>query len=330
MITNDYMPPKFTVAGVADFPGLTLIPSQIRVEGQRLFWSGQLAPEVARAPERILFDFANLAGVPADQFPKRVSEFATAWGPLGLCEAHGLPCFHGVMGKEVRPIMKGSWCPPGSAIEGQAITLAELRQRWADLPKRFPAAVTDEGRWEQWEDLRHWQHYTRMVAAVLELAESLRRGESCSPSAWQAAIGRVPEPQENGHHLLRGALNFWLLVMGRPLAVVNPGGGGLRIGFVNGWAWSLDGWWSESVRGGGLIDAQGIEMAWTGGLLTKLALALALEATRSRGWGRCRGCGTYFDPGTTGRRRYCLDCGPRTRGRLAVQRHRAKRAKKQA
>jgi hypothetical protein len=105
---------------------------------------------------RILDEFVRLPLVPEARFAAEVLEFASKYGPLGLCR-HGKP----------------RWHPPGCVI----VSPAYGWHGWSNLE---PIAI--------------WRRYARHMRALLMIAAQLQTGGQGSDEHWDAVIAVNPRP----------------------------------------------------------------------------------------------------------------------------------------
>ena len=302
------------------------------MDGRRLVWSGELSEAPLRNERRLLADFIALSEGPSDHLPRRVLDFAQQWGPLGLCEEHHLPMYHGELAGGVKSLAPDH-CPPG--ITGISETQLRELARGANTSGRKRPRTPEE--WEQfigehpevlanaeyWEDLSFWEWYSQHARSLLVLAADLRAGRPGHPHDWQAALNQQPLAGEDRNQLLAGRINWWLDVLGRPRLISVWRRGRFSLEIVNGWI-AYRPW---SGKGATL----GVQAGWTGHLFTKLAVAIGSAVAGGTGLVPCKSCGTYFRPKRS-TQKYCTheDCGRKAAVRNAVRRFRQRQKPKGA
>jgi hypothetical protein len=122
--------------------------------------------------DRVLIDFVTLANATRREFLR----FARAYGPLFLCEKHGLPALHPTLPDEhVGPSsLRIDICFPKLRSRGD-----EVLEQIETLPKFL-------------EDLEVWRYWARHALAVLKLASQLKAGKSGKSDDWLTAVGVNP------------------------------------------------------------------------------------------------------------------------------------------
>ena len=131
--------------------GTVLVPDVVNVVSGNLVYQGG----TGRPPgPTMLRAFLALDRIPADQFADQVAAFVRQWGPLRLCEAHGLPFSHTVA-------RRGDLCAIRSPLE-------------AALGPGTIKGVVVLGKCEA---VRLWRPYIRVAATLVRLSGRLHEAE---------------------------------------------------------------------------------------------------------------------------------------------------------
>jgi hypothetical protein len=240
-----------------------------------LHWQPRM---VALRRERELCGFLYQFVQVADASDADIERTAKEYGPLGLCERHGLPMCHRGQGA-LAPTLQdtddlGTVCPPIKVAQGYL------------------------------EAVEKWRDYAKLAAAILRLAAEVRRGEPGDADAWRvvAGIDHAPGPDELPLVKLAGAFTLWQWAADlRPMVAAADTGGQLRL-------------WLVSADAAPLPDEYGQmkpSMGHRGGLFAVLTTHLMLATAGGPGLSWCSACGTLFRPlrtPTRGKRSFCNEC----------------------
>jgi hypothetical protein len=324
-----------TVSEQPLFPTFWSIPNAVRIDGGKLLWTGDLssaatladhAIKISRDDRDLLKEFVQLSRAPARERPDRILDFTKKWGPLGLCERHGLPVFHGWFDRgTVKPVyapeMLG-FCPPGLHNSAWQQLVA---MRKPDDTEAQAMEIVDKNReliegGELWEPLVVWEFYSRNADALLALARCVATNQPGNEVDWQAAIKRQPRQGESHGKLLAEALNRTWLFVARPQPYVSFDAG-FSLHFVS------SAITDPVVREGARM---GVQPGWTGALFCELALRITTAMSDTTyGLARCCSCSDLYRPKRApvlGRRNFCgkKECRRRTAMRLAKRDQRAR------
>jgi hypothetical protein len=251
--------------------------------------------------DRVLIDFVTLANATSRD---RFLEFARAYGPLFLCEKHGLPALHPTLPDEqVGPSsLRGDICFPKLPSRGDEVGDEVLEQ--IKTPPEFL------------EDLEVWRYWARHALAVLKLASQLKGGKSGKSDDWLTAVGVNPANNRERPPMLARAVRRWLRAAPRPqMDLVATDSGRLEVRFISGM--SANG--LAALRAA--IGNRGpLESVYLGGIFSVLAERLTAAVSGGTGKAICSGCAEFFDPPRApalGRHRFCKKCGKRASWRLS-------------
>jgi hypothetical protein len=166
------------------------VPEFMEIEGDRLIYSwygdrDRIEHGWAPPARKMLEDFLALADGPTP----RILAFAHKWGPLYICERHGLPLSHALQ-------TSGGMCLAPEV---------EWRPDW------------------YWEPLAAWHRYAGLALGCLHVAAALRDGKPGDGEDWErintglGALLPVPVPQSRGwdpvewqQTLLPHIADYWL------------------------------------------------------------------------------------------------------------------------
>lgn len=167
-----------------------LVPAHMELEGESIVWDwdysgepGKDSPDSLQEDcENVLGAFTALAGAEhtsrAD--PEKVFEFAQEYGPLYLCESHGLPlpCASDRFRKRLSPNEKASTLTEAVRVAQNEVRLEELgvfpsEPDGSDSPARRSGQCMPSRR----EPVERWLYWAERVQAVLEIGTKLRDGE---------------------------------------------------------------------------------------------------------------------------------------------------------
>jgi hypothetical protein len=218
---------------------------------------------------------------PGSAFQEVPPDLLTRFIHLGL-DAHGSPCT-----PSPKAIMAFARSFGPLNVPRRPVGMRELaawRKFQATLPEPF----------ELGEPLAHWRYYTAAMRTAIAIAAALRNEGGPAPEDWQALLAYPSLNPKFAAMQLSGVLNEWL-----------------RLGEVA----PVFSWPKATAASQLYIQSPS--------LFGVLALQLA-QSVAGTGWANCQSCGLPFaiNLGARGRRRrYCPQCTPWARGRLASRRH---------
>lgn len=292
------------------------VPPIVRLEGDLLVWrfggkartsferfdAHMRAPDkplwhAKRVPVRdgLLRGFVGLANAP----DASIVAFARKAGPLGLCEAHGIPCPHTW---DENPCEPAGWDGAGGR---------EPIARWRFFAKRARALLLVASRVHQGDYVWTAEEVEGLGAYIGVRKPPRNRGPFPSWEAAAQAINRGTSAKHEPGDTWRGlatAVND-LLDMG-----------GVRVWLVLG---------PDKDEHPRLVLAPpraGFSPEFP--LLGAVAVQLAMAVPSERGVAFCSACGAAFEPGQQlrpGVRHYCPDCGRRAMWRAASAAARARK-----
>jgi len=272
--------------------------AEVCLEGDLLAF-GMEAVDIVPASrlDRVLIDFVTLANATSRD---RFLQFARTYGPLFLCEKHGLPALHPTLPSE----------QAGLSSLGAEICLPKLRDRGDDVLDQIKTPS------EFLENLKVWRYWAKHAFAVLNLASQLKVGNSGKPDDWLTAIGVKPADNRERPAMLARAVRRWLRAAPQPqMDLVATDSGRLEVRFISGM--SANG--LAALRAA--IGERGpLESVFFGGIFPVLAEKLTAAVSGGTGKAICSGCAEFFTPQRApalGKRRFCKACGKRASWRLS-------------
>jgi hypothetical protein len=259
------------------------VPAQLEMRDRRLIYSGTSKTKQVEV-SGLLDHFIALA----DRFSldHDILKFARRFGPLYLCERHGLASYH-------KPVLM-NFSPLGPA---PIIGIDEpFTYDWCGpkMERRTPETFS--------EPFETWRALARRAESLLLVANAVRLRGNAPPELWEKADGfkeRFGERYgsrwaylDNPWHRLAANLDYWIIASDVCL----------RIG----------------VEGPSLVASLGSNL-FTFSSFALVAIQLLLAITRSEGLASCSGCGAPFISGrqplagkAVGRwiakRNYCQTC----------------------
>ncbi len=275
-----------------DFRPTPLEVPEVRLDGRVLRYDRWLVKVKANV-EGALEDFLKLEKASDDE----IARFAKKWGPLRLCEVHGLFASHGAV------------VPPA---------YSELDEGWTMFCP--PNGGSDK---KQFESLRHLKSYVAFAAGLIRIAKKLHHGDPLSSEDWRAVVSNHPlisiEEKQSAQDFEREVANRVKirLRMKQPWEIVARD--------INTWLLLAGARPQCTARKGG------IDLGLSGDPSTKLAGELGIQLmkaiSRVEGLALCAECGVPFIPRrrpVPGEDRYCKNCGLRAAWRAAARRGRQK------
>jgi hypothetical protein len=281
------------------------MPKTLELQGSRLVYSrGSRMRRIDSS--RLLDHFVSLADSSAGN--RDLLRFALRYGPLYLCEHHGIAAYH-------KPVlMSSSSSPLGPAPRADVDKPFEYSWCGPKVERREPLTFS--------ESVEAWRRLARRARSLLLVASSVRLNGAAPAELWEQADGfRGSFGKDYGRRLaylddpwnrLAANLDYW----------INAADICLRI----------------EAEGQSLVASLGTN-PFTCSIFGLVAMQLVLAVTRSEGLTSCSGCGAPFiakrQPlagrqvgSSVAKRNYCQYC--RERGvpqRDASRDYRARKSK---
>jgi hypothetical protein len=241
-------------------------------------------------------------------------ELAHQFGPLGLCEKHGLPLCHGSNGEgDENPNLKS----PHLAAEGLGANIC---------PPRLEPDVMKNGLPVYSEPIEGWRGWARRAVAQQLLHDELRHGGLGQSELWTQAAGpsfKPPTNRQDATVQLISLFEIWRWAADVRLKMGCDPDGTLR-------SWPVS-FTSTFVTTDGLINQS---IGYLGGLFGFIGIHLMLAPAPGVGIAKCDGCPRVYwlkrkprsEPDATGRtpEHFCPNC--RTRGTRVTHWKRGRRA----
>jgi hypothetical protein len=173
------------------------IPDKLSIAQGRLIWSnrGGLKQLTEPATEEVLDAFLELA-----THEEGILKFAQRYGPLWLCERHGIVAWH-------RPILQFRNAFGPAPVDDEEVNLRTL---WCP-PSRDPKQ-------RFYEPIERWRALAMRARNLLQITAQMRAGEILPRDAWKAVDGSsenfagVWSRLENSWDRLQENLGWWLEV----------------------------------------------------------------------------------------------------------------------
>lgn len=235
-----------------------------------------------QSERRALDEFVALHVAP----PEGIRRFARRWGTLDICE-HGLPSSHNPSASGPQGVDRGNPTP------------CSPRMR-----------KSGNGRWEKFEPLEEWRHYSQQIAGMLLLAANVLSGREAYTRSRQSERDKIArEVNELARLSPQGRVRA--SERKRLEAILKQSNFESDRAMLSS---SLTHW----LQMGGVMPL----VTWTGtravavvfgihNLFASLAMQLALAIARSDGIAICSSCSTAFVPTrrpVADERRYCHPC----------------------
>jgi hypothetical protein len=287
-------------------PGLA-VAKVIGIRDGRLLWSPVVvATRSEHDIHRLVYKFLEIEI--EDRSDDDILTFAQAFGPLGLCEKHGLPVCHGSSGEgDENPDLKSLHV----AAAGIGANVCPPRMEEAGRDGSLPIYSEPIARWRAW---------SRHVRACLLLHDEIKKGQLGSPENWADMRVAPPKTWQEASVKLVGAYEIWRWAPDLRLRAGFDLGGDLRY-----WLISFTGT-PHTTDDGLMIQAAG----YLGGLFGYIGTHLLLAPAPGAGIARCDECRrVYFlnrkpktEPDRSGRvpEHFCPGC--RDRAKVAHMRKR--------
>jgi hypothetical protein len=244
------------------------IPDSIQIAAGHLVWSPGGRFRRLKNPEAVLDAFVNLA---VDDQPRAILSFAQRFGPLWLCERHGIVAWH-------RPVFQfRNGLGPAPAAGDEEVNPASLTCPPGRIPGHFH------------EPLASWHALALRARNLLLVTAQLRDGEIPPRAAWAKVDGFTESFKdawvrlEDPWNRLAENLN-WFFEVADVASLVE----------------------SERASLSLVLRSRSITSP-----LAIVALQLVLAATRAQGLFTCAGCGAPYParrPRGKERRTYCSKC----------------------
>lgn len=179
-----------------------LVPESVEVFRDHLLVERRFNQKQARAAT--FFEFTRLDR--SDDINEKIRQFVAKWGPLAICEKHGLPHSHSL---------------PYRSLPGSARKLFGLDEAC------FPQCITRSGGKFMTEPLTFWRRQIKLGAALVRIGADLGTGGKGQRADWQVISPntRGIEPWKNvamGRVLFAEQIQRWIDIAGlRPLFLWN-------------------------------------------------------------------------------------------------------------
>jgi hypothetical protein len=260
-----------------------IVPAHLELRGARLLYSA--VGKVKRLdPSRLLDHFVSLADLQSGD--RDILEFAKRYGPLYLCEHHGLAAYH-------KPLLMSFSALGPTPIFGvdEAFKYSHCEPR---LERRNPATLS--------EPVERWRALATRAKNLLLIANAIQLDGDAAPELWEKAdgfkggfgrrYGRTWEYLDEPWHRLAANLDYWIAAADVCLRV--------------------------RVEKQSLVAILGSNQV-TISSFSLVAIQLLLAITRSEGLTSCAGCGAPFISSRQplagkrvgrwiARRNYCQNC----------------------
>lgn len=315
-----------------DLPPLH-VPAEITLDldGSQLLWTntsptGERAVQLKRPAPDMLDRFIRLTEIPDDRLSKAVLAFAKRFGPLYLCERHGLPSSHNRQ-RLPDPIQR-QICQPSRPSPRELATL------------RPTTGEAERHRWYA-EPIAEWRRLANEALTMLIIAGELREQRRPRSELWPALARLFHEGESEHWPVLARLFNESKSEHWPALArLLREGGGELgpedMAAQVAALEAAVDVWlqWS-AIR---------TQFVWKStapalrhvpsapyNLFGTLALHVATSISALKGGVyQCANCGEWFPAkrkAVAGRKTYCYKetCGKRAADRDAKRRQRARK-----